>query len=207
MIDSLRFGSFLGCICVAAWFSSPTIAHTTQVAGDVAGTWHIEPNHNPKAGEPATAWIALTREGGQLLPLESANCQLAVYAQPRQPIDAPVLEPTLAAITAEQYQGIPGAKIIFPQTGIYELELSCTPKTAGNFQPFDMRYEVTVAEGTAPPAANSTASSEIAASPETAEPPQQTATRSILLLTVGFIALSLILGLAAWLQFSKRLKR
>lgn len=73
----------------------PVLAHKTEVAGNVAGTWHIDPNDTPKAGEPARAWIALTRQGGDILPLNRANCQLAVYAQPRKPGDRPILQPTL----------------------------------------------------------------------------------------------------------------
>lgn len=128
---------------------SPVLAHEVEVAGDVAGTWHVEPDHNPKAGEPAQVWVALTRQGGALLPFDQANCSLGVYETPRVATDRPVLQPQLQAINAEQYQGIPGATVTFPKTGIYELTLSCTPKTAAAFKPFDMSYEVVVASGNA----------------------------------------------------------
>jgi hypothetical protein len=120
-------------------------AHQVDIAGEVAGTWHIEPNHNPKAGETVLVWIALTRQGGERLPLAEANCELAVYAEPRQPGDAPILQPLIKAIDAEQYQGIPGADVVFPKVGLYELELSCEPKEAEHFQPFQMQYSATVA--------------------------------------------------------------
>ncbi|MEI2578063.1 hypothetical protein [Scytonema sp. PRP1] len=135
----------LGWTLFLASFVTPAVAHNIQVSGDVAATWHIEPNHNPKAGEPARAWIALTRKGGKILPLEEANCQMAVYSQPRKGGDSPVQKPAVKPIAVEKYQGIPGADIVFPNTGIYQLELSCTPKTEGNFQPFQLKYDVTVA--------------------------------------------------------------
>ena len=138
-----------------ALFVTPATAHNIQVSGDVAGTWHIEPYHTPKAGEYAKAWVALTRKGGKILPLEQANCQMAVYLQPRKPADLPVLQPTVKAISVEKYQGIPGAEIVFPNTGIYQLELNCTPKTEGNFQSFQMKYEVTVASGVNAPSPSS----------------------------------------------------
>jgi hypothetical protein len=124
--------------------SSTAIAHEVKIAGEIAGIWHIEPNHNPKAGVPARTWTALTRKGGKPLPLGRANCQLAVYTQPRQSRDKPILRPTLKAITAERYRGVPGADITFPPSGIYQIELSCTPKAKGDFQPFQMQYSVTV---------------------------------------------------------------
>lgn len=85
------------------------------------------------------------------MPLEQASCQMAVYSQPRRQGDAPVLKPAVKAISIEKYRGIPGADIVFPKTGLYQLELTCTPKTQGDFQPFQMKYDVTVATGAAAP--------------------------------------------------------
>ena len=122
----------------------PTLAHEVEVSGDVAATFHLEPNHNPKAGETAQVWFALTRKGGAIIPLEQCNCKLAVYRQPRQAEDSPMMSPTLKAISAEKYQGIPGTDVVFPKAGSYELELSGTPKTEANFKPFKFSYSVTV---------------------------------------------------------------
>lgn len=123
--------------------STPALAHNIEIAGDVAGTWHIEPDHNPQVGEAARVWIALTRQGGALLPFSETNCQLKVYPEPRTAAK-PLLTPTLKAIAAEQYQGIPGADLVFPQAGAYTLELHCTPKAPNDFQAFQMDYPVTV---------------------------------------------------------------
>jgi hypothetical protein len=134
---------------------SPAVAHNVEVAGDVAATFHLEPDHNPKAGQPAQVWFALTRKGGKIIPLAQCNCQLAVYPQPHVEGSKPLLEPVLKATTAEQYQGIPGTEIVFPKPGAYELELSGTSRSGGNFQPFELSYKVIVGAGTTPPAANS----------------------------------------------------
>ncbi|NEO99194.1 MAG: hypothetical protein F6K58_11025 [Symploca sp. SIO2E9] len=130
---------------------NPAVAHKVQTNADVGATFHIEPNHNPRAGEPARTWFALTRTGGQLIPLEQCECKLAVYEQPSAAGDSPILEPTLKAISAEQYQGIPGADIIFPKAGAYELELSGAPKSGANFQEFNLKYTVNVSTGKAAP--------------------------------------------------------
>ena len=140
--------SFKIALLLLTMFSAPAIAHNVEIAGDVAGTWHIEPDHNPRAGEPAKVWVALTRKGGDILPLEQANCKLAVYPQPHTEGDQPILQPQLKAIAIEKYQGIPGADLVFPKPGLYEMELSCIPKTAGTFKPFEMQSAVTVAPGT-----------------------------------------------------------
>ncbi|HLO51789.1 MAG TPA: hypothetical protein VK211_25485 [Kamptonema sp.] len=120
------------------------LAHEVEVSGDVAATFHLEPNHNPRAGEQSRVWFALTRKGGQIIPLSQCNCQLAVYNHPHKAGDKPLMQPRLEAISAEQYKGIPGAAIVFPKAGIYELELSGKAKGGANFKPFELSYEVTV---------------------------------------------------------------
>jgi len=124
---------------------TPAIAHKVEISGDVGGTIHLEPNDNPQAGKATLTWIALTRKGGQTIPLQQCNCQLAVYAEPRQKNAAPLLKPSLKAVTAEKYQGIPGAEIVFPKPGAYQVKLKGTPKAGANFKPFQLNFDVTVA--------------------------------------------------------------
>jgi hypothetical protein len=131
---SLLFGSATG-----------SGAHTVKTASDVAATFHLEPSHNPKAGEPSQVWFALTKIGGAVVPLQNCDCQLVV-----QQNGQPIAQPTLQAINAEQYQGIPGSDVIFPAVGIYTLELNGKAKNGSDFQPFKFSYEVTVQPGKSP---------------------------------------------------------
>ena len=141
---------FLGLLVEAAMPTAPqfnsiaVLAHEVEVSGDVAATFHLEPNHNPRAGQPARAWFALTLRGGQIIPLEQCNCKLAVYPKNHKKGDKPLMEPPLKAISAEKYQGIPGADIVFPKAGIYELKLSGQAKNGADFKPFELNYTVTV---------------------------------------------------------------
>lgn len=130
---------------------APALAHEVQVVGDVAGTWHVEPSHNPKSGEPAQIWVALTKQGGQIVPLSAATCQMNIYRQPQNAADAPIASPNLKAINIENYQGVPSAEVVFPQVGIYQVELNCAPRNTADFLPFQMRYNITVAAGSLPP--------------------------------------------------------
>lgn len=129
--------------------ATPVFAHSLKIDGAVGGTLHIEPNDTARAGKPAQTWFALTRKGGKVIPLEECNCQLAVYAEPHTPGKPALLEPNLQPVQAERYQGIPGTEITFPQPGRYQLKLKGEPKTAGNFQPFELKFQVTVAAGKA----------------------------------------------------------
>lgn len=122
----------------------PVIAHTVKTDANVGATFHIEPNHNPRAGENSQAWFALTLAGGKLIPLKKCNCQLQVY---RQGETTPILQPELISITAENYQDLPAADLIFPQPGIYTLVLTGNPNSDLKFQPFKLTYDVTVSPG------------------------------------------------------------
>ena len=67
---SLGLLVFLGLLVETGIFPIPplnstsVLAHEVEVSGDVAATFHLEPNHNPRAGETAKVWFALTRRGG-----------------------------------------------------------------------------------------------------------------------------------------------
>lgn len=133
-------------------FSSSVLAHNIKTNDDVGVTFHIEPDHSPRVGDKSRAWFALTRKGGNLIPLSECECELKVYLESgRQSNDKPILNPTLIAISPEKYQNIPGADIVFPEPGIYQLELTGKPTQEGDFSPFQVSYPVTVNPGVATP--------------------------------------------------------
>jgi hypothetical protein len=138
----------LGLLTATVTNISPVFAHKVQISGDVGGTLHIEPNDNPQAGKAVLTWVALTRKGGQVIPLQQCNCQLAVYAEPRTQGSKPLLQPPLKAMSSEGYRNIPGAEIVFPKPGSYQVELKGTPKAGASFKPFQLNFNVTVAAGT-----------------------------------------------------------
>ncbi|MCC5614872.1 hypothetical protein LC605_07255 [Nostoc sp. CHAB 5836] len=146
---TIKYLLFLSCLVISITNLYPASAHKVEISGDVGGTLHIEPNDNPRAGEPSQAWFALTRRGGKVIPLSQCNCQLAVYAEPYAAGEPPLLEPQLEPVAAERYQGIPGAEIVFPKAGIYELQLNGKPVSGARFRPFEFKFEVTVASGSA----------------------------------------------------------
>ncbi|MEA5581037.1 hypothetical protein VB620_06750 [Nodularia harveyana UHCC-0300] len=139
---------FLSCLFISITTADPIFAHQVQISEDVGATIHIEPNDNPRAGEPSQAWFALTRKGGEVVPLTECDCELLIYAEPHTPGEPALIEPSLEPVAVERYQGIPGAEITFPKPGRYQLKLSGKPATEASFKPFQFDFEVTVASGT-----------------------------------------------------------
>ena len=142
---------FYSSLLLLSFFSTEVLAHNVKTDASVGVTFHIEPDHNPRAGEKSQAWFALTRPGGQLIPLSQCDCNLKVYLESNSDANTPLLNPPLIAISPEKYQNIPGANLVFPQPGIYQLELTGNPIEQGDFAPFQVTYPVTVIPGVPTP--------------------------------------------------------
>ena len=138
--------SSLAVLAIGLW-SLPGQAHTVKASESVAVTFHLEPDHNPRAGDPAQVWFVLTQKGGSTIPLSQCDCQLQVVSEED---GQTVAQPPLAAISAEQYQNIPGADVTFPQPGAYQLTIQGKPEMGNAFQPFQFSFPVTVAKGSRP---------------------------------------------------------
>ena len=123
----------------------PVSAHKVKLSQDVGATIHIEPNDIPRAGKSNLTWFALTRKGGKIIPLNQCQCTLEIYSQPYRQGDKPIAQPRLKAVSAEGYQGIPGADINFPRAGGYELILKGNPVSSEDFKSFELRFSITVA--------------------------------------------------------------
>ncbi len=196
----------LGGVLLLSCFVQPAIAHEIKVSGTVAATFHLEPDHTPKAGQPTQVWFALTREGGKIIPLAECNCKLSVRSEPHVEGSKSLQEPLLKAISAEQYQGIPGTEIVFPKPGAYKLELSGTPKASESFRPFKFLYAVTVGAGTGIPATSPAASQSSTHDPLESQPTATDTSRSIgqwqILTALGVVGG--VATLAVWINRSKR---
>jgi hypothetical protein len=100
-----RLSKLLGCLSLLL-LANPAFGHTVKLSEDVAATFHIEPNHNPKAGQPSQAWFVLTQRGGKVIPLAQCHCKLKVHLNPHEKGDALTLEPLLKPISTAQYQNV-----------------------------------------------------------------------------------------------------
>jgi len=146
-ITIAAIGSFSGAIALD--LAAPSLAHNIKTDGEVGATFHLEPNHNPKSGEPATVWFALTREGGETIPLADCDCELSVVNQQDESIE--VDAPELTAIDVETYTDIPSAEIVFPEPGVYALTIggAASDTASEDFSDFELTYDVTVRPGAA----------------------------------------------------------
>ena len=187
----------------------PASAHKIETAEDVGATLHIEPNDTPRAGETALTWFALTRKGGKIIPLKECDCQLAVYSEPRETAATPLAKPNLEPVSAERYQGIPGANITFPKPGAYQLEFSGRPANGDSFKPFELKFDITVAAGNKKAATNQPEAIEKIEKKESQEIQNVNASQnqeqgfSLPFWTIGLVTLVILGGIFAFTRRAK----
>ena len=145
---SLKYRLYLSGLITLMLLPKPAWGHKVKTDAQVGATIHFEPNDQPKSLESTKVWFALTKKGGTIIPLKDCQCQLQIKQLPG---NQQLATPQLQAINAEKYQDIPSATVLFPQAGVYTLELTGQSVKPGDFQPFKLQFETTVATGTAPP--------------------------------------------------------
>jgi hypothetical protein len=150
---SLKHRLYLSGLITLIILPLPAWGHKVKTDAQVGATIHFEPDDRPKSLEPTKVWFALTKKGGTAIPLKDCQCQLQIKQLPGK---QQLATPQLQAINAEKYQDIPSATVLFPQPGAYTLELTGQSVKPGDFQPFKLEFDATVAvgkmaAGTSPP--------------------------------------------------------
>ncbi len=112
-----------------------------QTTDTVGATLHLEPNDDPRAGVDTEVWFGLTQAGGVIIPLSDCLCSLEVVSLPTLEVLA---TPELSPVDAERYKGIPGATVVFPRVGAYQLRLVGEPQADASFDAFDLTFDVIV---------------------------------------------------------------
>ncbi|MDJ0647816.1 MAG: hypothetical protein QNJ60_03845 [Xenococcaceae cyanobacterium MO_188.B19] len=183
-------------------FNTQVLSHNIKTDGNVGVTFHIEPEHSPIAKEPSQTWFVLTRRGGTIIPLSECDCELNIYYQSSNSQSQLVQTPPLKPLSPEQYQNIPGADIIFPDAGIYDLELVGKPLNNSNFQPFSVTYSVTVSPSLVKETPTIAPESNIIASTETLEINSNTSSKLSfpLITTLLILGVTLPIGAFWWLK-------
>ncbi len=183
-------------------FNTQVLSHNIKTDGNVGVTFHIEPDHSPIAKKPSQTWFVLTRRGGKIIPLSECDCELNVYYQSSNSGSELVQTPSLKPLSPEQYQNIPGADIIFPDAGIYDLQLIGKPLNNSNFQPFSVTYSVTVSPSLVKETPTIAPESNIIASTETLEINSNTSSKLSfpLITTLLILGVTLPIGAFWWLK-------
>lgn len=113
-------------------------AHETTTNGSASVFIHIDPDDNPKPGEPATLFIDVrNKEKG--FSIENCDCVLTI-GQEGTVLSTTSLVPSGDSSTYD----VMSVPFTFPKNGTYDIGVDGTPKTPGTFTPFSTDYDVTI---------------------------------------------------------------
>lgn len=126
-------------LTVLLLFCAPLLAqaHTLKTDGEITVLLHTDPDDDPTADRPATILLAITDQTSQFNPAD-CDCLVTVAEKNRQLLS---LHPQASQQTSIYDFAVP---VTFPDRAVYQIMLSGTPKSAGQFQPFAVTYDLRV---------------------------------------------------------------
>jgi hypothetical protein len=198
-ILSLKHRLYLSGLITLIFLPLPAWGHKVKTDAQVGATIHFEPDDRPKSLESTKVWFALTKKGGTTIPLKDCQCQLQIKQLPGK---QQLATPQLQAINAEKYQDIPSATVLFPQPGAYTLELTGQSIKPGDFQPFKLEFDATVAVGKVAPPTIPEVIPEGKPEPKNQQPDHQNELLTAMLGTIGIMAFGVggMVLLRKWLR-------
>ncbi len=123
--------SFVGMVVVLLFsaYLQPVYAHVLKTDGDIGAVVHIDPEDDPIVGQETTVYFDIKDKSGKFK-IEDCSC-IFIVKKNREEIYSRPLEGATGMYN-------------FPEKNVYTLELHGTPKTAGQFNPFRLSYDVRV---------------------------------------------------------------
>jgi hypothetical protein len=132
-----------GAAILICW-AQPSLAHTLETHSTVGALFHIDPNDEPIAGQPATIYIELQDKSAKLTPA-NCNCKLVISLQDKEIFNDFLFKNDAASLATQ-------VPFVFPKAGVYTVSIEGEP--AAEIEPFDLDYETQVKLNTSLAATN-----------------------------------------------------
>jgi hypothetical protein len=113
-------------------------AHVTQTDGSINVTMHIEPDDDPIAGQPAKFFFEFQDKKSKFKTAD-CNCNVVISQNDKQLVSLPLFKNTNSSDFVT-----PQFVYTFPGKAVYDIKLSGSSKTAGEFQGFALDFAVRV---------------------------------------------------------------
>ncbi len=117
------------------FFSSLVSAHAFETDGNMTVILHVEPDDSPRAGQKQQL-VFFYKDATQQFTSKNCNCRVTITRP-----DGSTSYSGLAQASGAQSNEL---SYTFQSSAVYGLTLSGTPRSAGSFQPFVIRYDVHV---------------------------------------------------------------
>ncbi len=135
IILSLIFSLYILC---ATFYISSVFAHVLKSDGSVGVVMHIDPEDDPIVGQPASFFLEF-KEKNETFKADNCNCKLSIYKDGKEIFSQPL---SLDSSNSGVYQS--AVYFTFPEKNVYTIKIAGLPKSEGNFQPFNLSYDLRV---------------------------------------------------------------
>jgi hypothetical protein len=124
---------------MGCWVATPALAHSGEVDDSISATVHINPSDDPVSGEPAD-FIFEFKDKQKKFVVSECGCAVKITQAGHEIYNEPLL-----SYNSDASKLHARFAFIFPAPGIYQVEVSGTPRGSAQFQPFKLTYDVRVA--------------------------------------------------------------
>jgi hypothetical protein len=124
----------LALLLLIAFLPLSVSAHMLKTDRDVGVLMHIDPNDAPVEREKATLFLEIKDRSNRFVPGQ-CDCRVRISSGGRQVFENPVFAPGLQSSAAS---------FVFPEAGVYRVEIGGVPAKGGDFQSFSIPFDVRV---------------------------------------------------------------
>ncbi len=120
------------CIIFSIFFlvAFPVSAHMLKIDRDMSGVFHVDPEDDPVVGEPAYLHFTITDKTNKFS-FDACDCRVAIKNN-----GTTLFNQVFSTDTPISY--------VFPERALYTIEVTGSPRSAGTFQDFDLKYDLRV---------------------------------------------------------------
>lgn len=123
-----------GVLLLSVCLPAQVFAHESKESGNTVILVHVNPFDTPVANKPAGVRVVVTQVEGNF-PVDECDCKATISYKGKPLV-------TQSLFTDGEISSL--VKIVFPQAGIYEVEVTGTPLRTKAFEPFDLKFDIRV---------------------------------------------------------------
>lgn len=113
-------------------------AHNLQSDGSIGAVLHVDPEDDPIVGSQSSLFFEFKDKNNQFKP-QTCDCSFLITKEEKE-----VFRQDLFANSDGSLESA-SVSFTFPEKGVYKIIVTGSPKVAGAFQPFTLKYDLRVA--------------------------------------------------------------
>lgn len=127
-------------VCIFFIFLSPTeiFAHTLESSGSIGAVMHVTPDDDPIAGEVSGFYFEFKDKNNTFKP-EDCICTVSIKKG-----ESEIFSKDLFGENSDPSLSNASFNFTFPERNIYKIIIKGAPKTSGEFQNFELSYDMRV---------------------------------------------------------------